>query len=79
MRLGGGDVDWRAVEHDPGLPMAGRRTEPGRPAWDAEIAELAGLAQPGEHVPAAPPSVISNTTAAVAGDAWSSPRAVRAW
>jgi hypothetical protein len=66
MRRGRADIDWRAVGHDPGLPMAGRRTEPGRSAWDAEIAEVAALAQPGEHVPAAPPPVISNTAAAVA-------------
>jgi hypothetical protein len=59
MRRGRVDVDWRAVEHDPGLPLAGRRTEAGRPAWEAEMAGLAGLAQPGEDVPAAPPPVIS--------------------
>jgi hypothetical protein len=66
MRQGKADVDWRAVEHDPGLRPAGRRTEACRPAWGAEMAELAGLAQPGEYVPAALPPVISNTTAAVA-------------
>jgi 2-hydroxychromene-2-carboxylate isomerase len=66
MRRGRVDVDWRAVEHDPGLPLAGRGTQAGRPAWEAEVAELAGLAQPGEDVPAAPPPVISNTAAAVA-------------
>jgi len=66
MRRGRMDADWRAVEHDPGLPIAGRRIEADRPAWEAELAELAGLARPGEDVPAAPPPVISNTTAAVA-------------
>jgi hypothetical protein len=66
MREWKADVDWRAVEHDPGLPTAGRRTEAGWPAWDAELAGLAGLAHPGEYVPAALPPVISNTTAAVA-------------
>lgn len=66
LRRGRVEVDWRAVQHDLGLPLGGRRTEADRPAWEAELAELAGLAQPGEDVPAAPPPVISNTAAAVA-------------
>lgn len=58
-------VDWRAVEHNRGLPVMG---SPGgdRVAWDRELSEVASLAVPGEHVPAAPPTVVSNTEAAVA-------------
>ena len=59
-------VDWRAVEHDRGLPVTGSRSDRDRAAWDRELAEVASLALPGEHVPAGPPALISNTGAAVA-------------
>ena len=59
-------VDRRAVEHDPGLPVTGSRSNRDQAAWDRELAEVASLALPGEHVPAGPPAVISNTKAAVA-------------
>ncbi len=59
-------VDWRAVEHDRGLPVTGSRPDSDRAAWDRELAEVASLALPGEHVPAGPPALISNTGAAVA-------------
>jgi 2-hydroxychromene-2-carboxylate isomerase len=59
-------VDWRAVEHDRGLPVTGSRSDSDRAAWDRELAEVASLALPGEHVPARPPVLISNTRAAVA-------------
>ena len=54
-------VDWRAVEHDRGLPVTGSRSDSDRAAWDRELAEVASLALPGEHVPAGPPVLISNT------------------
>jgi len=66
MRLGSAEVDWRAVEHDTGLPLTGRHADAGRQGWHAELAEVAGLALPGEDVPGAPATVISNTKAAVA-------------
>lgn len=65
-QLGSTEVDWRAVEHDPGLPLTGTRAETDRERWNAELAEVAALARPSEDVPSAPPAVISNTRAAVA-------------
>ena len=59
-------VDWRAVEHDCGLPVTGSRSDRDRAAWDRELAEVASLALPGEHVPERPPVLVSNTAAAVA-------------
>jgi hypothetical protein len=65
-RAGAAQVDWRAVEHDRRLPVSGIRPDPARTGWDGELAEAAELALPGERLPAAPPSVVSNTAAAVA-------------
>lgn len=62
----GTEVDWRAVEHDLGLPVTGSRSDSDRAAWDRELTEVAALALPGEHAPAGPPVLISNTKAAVA-------------
>ena len=59
-------VDWRAVEHDRGLPVTGSRPDCDRAGWERELAEVASLALPGEHAPAGPPALISNTGAAVA-------------
>jgi DSBA-like thioredoxin domain len=59
-------VDWRAVEHDRGLPLAGSRSDSDRAGWDRELAGVASLTSPGEHVPAGPPVLISNAQAAVA-------------
>ena len=59
-------VDWRAVEHDRGLPVTGSRSDSDRAAWERELAEVASLALAGEHAPAGPPTLISNTMAAVA-------------
>lgn len=62
-------VDWRAVEHDRGLPVTGSRSDCGQAGWDRELAEVAALARPGELVPARPPALVSNTAAAVAAHA----------
>jgi hypothetical protein len=59
-------VDWRAVEHNRSLPVTGSRSDRDRAAWDWELAEVASLALPAEHVPADPPTSISSTKAAVA-------------
>ena len=59
-------ADWRPVEHDCGLPVTGSRSDRDRAAWDRELAEVASLALPGEHVPDRPPVLVSNTKAAVA-------------
>lgn len=59
-------VDWRAVEHDRGLPVTGRRSDEDRAEWERELADVASLALAGEQVPAGPPALTSNTRAAVA-------------
>ncbi|MGH3213214.1 MAG: DsbA family protein [Trebonia sp.] len=66
LRKAGVAVDWRAVEHDRGLPVTGLQSGSGQAAWGRELAEVASLALPGEQVPARPPALISNTAAAVA-------------
>jgi hypothetical protein len=65
-RTGAAEIDWRAVEHDRRLPVTGIRSDPGRTGWDGKLAEAAALTLPGERLPAAPPSMVSNTAAAVA-------------
>ena len=69
-REGTAEVDWRAVEHLPRLPVTGYKPRPGeaRPGGEAgedDLAEAAQLALPGEQLPAGAPAVISNTRAAV--------------
>ena len=58
-------VGWRAVEHDRGLALTGTPSDRDQAAWERELAEVARLALPGEHVPPAVPPVVSNTRAAV--------------
>ena len=69
-REGTAEVDWRGVEHLPRLPVTGYQPRPGQaqPGGEAgkdDLAEATRLALPGEQLPAGPPSVISNTRAAV--------------
>ena len=69
-REGTAEVDWRAVEHLPRLPVTGYKprpgeAQPGGEAGEDDLAEAAQLALPGEQLPAGPPAVISNTRAAV--------------
>ena len=66
-REGTAEVDWRAVEHLPRLPVTGYKPQPGeaQPGGEDDLAEAARLALPGEQLPAGPASVISNTRAAV--------------
>ena len=66
LRAAGVAVDWRAVEHDRGLPAGGLPSGSGQASWDRELAEVASLALPGEQVPTGPPALVSNTEAAVA-------------
>lgn len=66
IRTGVARVDWRAVEHDRALALTGTPSGPGCGEWERELAEIAGLALPGEDAPAAPPPLVSNTGAAVA-------------
>lgn len=66
LRAAGVDVDWRAVEHAPGLPVTGRRLDTeGQHALDAEIAEVRDLLLPGERLTWRTPSFVPNTQAAV--------------
>ena len=69
-REGIAEIDWRAVEHLPRLPVTGYKprpgeAQPGGEAGEGDLAEAAELALPGERLPAGPPSAISNTRAAV--------------
>ena len=69
-REGTAEVDWRAVEHLPRLPVTGYKprpgeAQPGGEAGEYDLAEAARLALPGEQLPAGPSAVISNTRAAV--------------
>jgi len=57
-------VDWYAVEHEPRLSMTGTPCAADADRWRSELAEVAGLALPGEHAPANVPTLISNTYAA---------------
>ncbi len=57
-------VDWRAVEHDPRLPVTGTPGAADGARWRRELAEVASLALPGERPPANVPGLISNTYAA---------------
>jgi 2-hydroxychromene-2-carboxylate isomerase len=65
-RLDGAEVEWRAVEHDPRLPLTGLPSSGDQERWKRDLAEVAALARPGERPPAAVPKLISNTEAAVA-------------
>ncbi len=62
----GHDVQWRAVEHDPRLPMTGAPSDRNREQWHRELNTVARLALPGEHAPTRMPELISNTYAATA-------------
>lgn len=66
--LGAADVEWRAVVHDPGVPVNGVPVV-GELAemFDRELEEIRGLLGPGESFPAVRPTVQPNTTLAVAG------------
>jgi hypothetical protein len=64
-RLGWAEIDWRAVEHDPGLSKTGTALGSQGEASRRELAEVAALALPGERPPDAFPALVSNTQAAV--------------
>jgi DSBA-like thioredoxin domain-containing protein len=58
------EVRWRAVEHDPDIPLIGRLST-AAVGWRRALAEVSALARPGERVPGVAPAVVSNTYAAV--------------
>jgi hypothetical protein len=84
-REGTAEVDWRGVEHLPRLPVTGYQPRPGQAQPGGEVgkddlAEATRLALPGEQLPAGPPSVISNTRAAVSPACCGRPtRSIRTW
>lgn len=59
------DLEWRAVEHDRTIPATGRPTGPDLAAHKHELAHVAGLALPGEHLPDDVPAALPSTRAAV--------------
>lgn len=59
------EVEWRAVEHNPGLSMTGTPAAADPDGWKRELAETSLLALPGERPPESVPAMISNTLAAV--------------
>jgi len=70
MREGTAQVDWRAVEHLPRLPVSGYKPRPGElqpgdAGGEDDMTEAARLALPDERLPTSLPAVISNTRAAV--------------
>jgi hypothetical protein len=58
-QLGKAELDWRAEEHDPRLPLTGSWAKADRERWERELADVAGLALPGEDVPGAIPALSS--------------------
>ena len=66
--LGVADVEWRAVVHDPDVPMQGEPVLGELAAlFDRELEEIRGLLRGEEAYEATPPAVQPNTTLAVAG------------
>jgi predicted DsbA family dithiol-disulfide isomerase len=70
MREGTAQVDWRAVERLPRLPVTGCKPRPGElqlgdVGGEDDMTEAARLALPDERLPASLPAVISNTRAAL--------------
>ena len=61
-------VDWRAVEHQPLLPLTGRRAGPDERAEQEQAwCSVRSHLLPGEDLPGRPPATMVNTRAAVAG------------
>lgn len=68
LRAAGIDVDWRAVERAPSLPVTGRRLDnTSRAELDAELAETVDMLLPDERLDWTMPDLIPKTEAAVAG------------
>ncbi len=65
VRRDGTAVEWRAVEHGPGLSMLGTPSAVRRHAWARDLAAAASLALPSERPASEPPPEVSNTMAAV--------------
>jgi 2-hydroxychromene-2-carboxylate isomerase len=60
-------VEWRAIEHDPGIPVGGLRVDSSlRAALNADIAEIRRHFRRDESLPLCVPAFVSNTAAATA-------------
>jgi hypothetical protein len=65
--LGRAEVRWRAVEHDPTIPVPSRPVDGDVVAvFDRELAEVRAQLSAGEEFPIRRPGVRSNTSAAIA-------------
>ena len=63
---GRAQIEWRAVEHDPSLPVPSRPvTGDVAEMFDRELDEINGLLRPGERFPIAPPPVQPNSRLAI--------------
>lgn len=72
------DVEWRAVEHDPAIPVPSEPVEGDLVALlDREVAEVRSLLRPGEEFPLRRPPVRPNSAAAVAAFAAAGPERSR--
>ncbi len=58
-------IEWRAVEHEPGLSMIGTPSGISRDVWERDLAAAASLALPAERPAGGLPREVSNTMAAV--------------
>ncbi|MBE1496273.1 hypothetical protein H4696_003373 [Amycolatopsis lexingtonensis] len=68
LRGAGIDVDWRAVEDAPWLPVTGRRLDSdSRLTLEAELAETLDMLQPDEQLDWTMPDFVPKTEAAVVG------------
>lgn len=64
LHVRGVEIDWRAVERCPQLPVDGSRSGAG-PRLEAEMREITGPLGAGEDLPSVMPSFVPNTEAAV--------------
>jgi len=66
LHAAGGDVDWRAVEHNPQLPVDGQRLgATARHMLTGDAEQLSGVLLSGERLPWVMPAIVPKTQAAV--------------
>lgn len=71
------EVTWRAVEHDPTMPVPSRPVEGDLAAMlDREVDEVRSLLRPGEVFPIQRPPVHPNSAAAIAAFAGADPKRI---
>ena len=73
---GAAEIDWRAVEHDPTIPVPSETVEAELAVTlDREVTEVRGLLRPDEDLPIRTPPVHPNSCRAVAAYAAATPEA----